>query len=196
SGGYDKTVKVWDAATGKVRRTLTGHTEMIGFVGLSPNDRRGASGSVGGRVIVHDVRTGAVGWSAGGKQRLGLSAMAVSADGKWLASGGEAGLVLIRDAATGKLHRTLKGHAGPVFGLAFQRDGRRLISGGSDRVVKVWDLKTGEEKLSLRGHEQTIIRVAVSPDGRRIASCGFDRTVRLWEAPAGRGAGGSGDSGS
>jgi eukaryotic-like serine/threonine-protein kinase len=83
-------------------------------------------------------------------------------------------------------HVTLKGHAGPVWSVAFSADGRRLVSGSFDQTVKVWDAYTGQEQLSLKGHTDFVHSVAFSPDGRRIASGSWDRTVKVWDAHTGK----------
>jgi tRNA A-37 threonylcarbamoyl transferase component Bud32 len=76
---------------------------------------------------------------------------------------------------------TLRGHAGPVNGVAFSPDGTRLASASADGSVRVWDRQAHREMLTLRGHEGAVLAVAFSPDGGRIASGGADHTARLWD---------------
>jgi WD40 repeat protein len=54
----DKTVKVWDAATGKETLSLTGHTSWVSSVAFSPDGKRIVSGSQDGTVKVRDAATG------------------------------------------------------------------------------------------------------------------------------------------
>ena len=58
SGSYDKTVKVWDAATGQETLTLKGHSMAVTSVAFSPDGRRIVSGSEDGTVKVWDAATG------------------------------------------------------------------------------------------------------------------------------------------
>src|SRR5262249_21091749 len=83
--------------------------------------------------------------------------------------------------------RTLKGHAGYVWKVAFRPDGRDLASGSWDWTVKVGDLKADEsaEPVTLRGHAGFIQSLAFSSDGKRLASASGYRghgEVKVWDA--------------
>ena len=95
---------------------------------------------------------------------------AASPDGRQIVSGNNDGTVNVIDATPGQKTLTLKGHSGPVFGVAFSPDGKRIVSGSRDNAVKVWDAAAGQETLTLRGHRDQVNCVAFSLDGRRIVS--------------------------
>ncbi|MEJ2209520.1 MAG: BTAD domain-containing putative transcriptional regulator [Anaerolineae bacterium] len=82
-------------------------------------------------------------------------------------------------------HRTLAGHGGQVWGLAYSPDGEWLATAGNDATVRLWDVRTGTQMLTLTGHSDVVHEVAFSPDGRRIATASFDDTARVWDAATG-----------
>ena len=208
SGGDDKTVRLWDPATGREQRTLTSHTDLVNSVAFSPDGRMLASGGNDKTVRLWDPATGreqrtltSRGW---------VDSVAFSPDGRLLASGGSdsdsmtfstdgrllpGGLsdvfgsnktVQLWDPATGVGLRTLiEGRGNIASSVAFIPDGRLLASGGGDKTVRLWDPATGRELRTL-ARRGWVDSVAFSPDGRLLASGGSDKTVRLWHPATGR----------
>ena len=109
-----------------------------------------------------------------------VARVAVSADGRLVASGSDDGLARVADALTGATRCELGGHVGKVYALAFSPDGRRLATGGDDGTVRLHDTATGDELLVLRGHASYVFSLKFSPDGMTLASASGDNTVRLW----------------
>ncbi len=86
--------------------------------------------------------------------------------------------------------RTLDGHNGAVFDVAFRNDGKVLASASADRTVKLWEVSSGK-RLDTRSEptkeQQT---VAFSGDGGKLYAAGGDNRVRVWKVSA---IGGGGD---
>jgi WD40 repeat protein len=184
SCGGDKTVRLWDPATGAHLRTLTGHTDSVRGVAFSPDGRLLATCSSDNTVRLWDPATA--------KHRRTLTGhggsvrgVAFSPDGRLLATCSSDNTVRLWDPATAKHRRTLTGHGGSVRGVAFSPDGRLLASCGSDNTVRLWDPATAKHRRTLTGHGGSVRGVAFSPDGRLLASCGGDNTVRLWDPATG-----------
>ncbi|HEX3658586.1 MAG TPA: protein kinase [Pirellulales bacterium] len=184
SASYDKTVKVWDAATGQEMLTLKGHTLPVYSVAFSPDGQRLASASRDKSIKVWDAATGQETLSLKGHTGW-VWGVAFSPDGRRVASASLDKTVKVWDATTGQETLTLKGHTGGVWGAVFSPDGRRLASASEDQTVKVWDAVTGQETLTLKGHLHGIGSVAFSPDGLRLASASF-ATVKVWDAATGQ----------
>jgi eukaryotic-like serine/threonine-protein kinase len=111
--------------------------------------------------------------------------VAISPDGKTLATGTSNGVIELWDAATGKLWATLKGHTRDVNMLAFSPDGEKLASASDDSLVKLWDARTGKELAALRGHSDKVFCVAFWPNSKTLVSGSSDGNVKLWKLPPG-----------
>jgi WD40 repeat protein len=135
-------------------------------------------------------------WDAGTGKELGrleghdgsVFALAFSADGKLLASGGGDRLVRLWDVASRKEVRRLEGHQGTVTSVAFAPDGKTLASATgwplTDSSVRVWDVSTGQEVRRLPG--DYLGSVAFAPDGKALAVAAGLALVRLYDPATGR----------
>ncbi|TDB86777.1 hypothetical protein E1264_16665 [Actinomadura sp. KC216] len=184
SASSDRTVRLWDAASGAATAVLRGHEEAVAAVAWSPDGSRLASASYDGTVRIWDVEARARVAVLRGHGDMAWS-VAWSPDGSRVASASRDGDIRIWDAADGTTVSTLTGHDGWVRDVAWSPDGARLASASDDRTVRIWDAATGAELSVWRGHEDTVRMVAWSPEGDRVASCSYDRTARVWDAATG-----------
>ncbi|RSL60118.1 hypothetical protein CEP51_013820 [Fusarium floridanum] len=142
SGSGDKTIKIWDAATGACMQTLEGHGNSVSSVVFSAGGQYLASGSHDKTVKIWDAATGAYVQTLEGHGDP-VSSVVFSADGQCLASGSRDKTVKIWDTGTRACVQTLEGHGNSVSSVVFSADGQRLASGSEDRTVKIWDATTG-----------------------------------------------------
>ncbi|KAH8598479.1 WD40-repeat-containing domain protein [Bisporella sp. PMI_857] len=184
SGSGDKTVRLWDAATGAALQTLEGHTDFVYFVAFSPDGKQIVSGSWDKIVQLWDAATGAALQTLEGHTNS-VNSVAFSPDGKQVVSGSWDKTVQLWDAATGAALQTLKSHLFFVSSVAFSPDGKQVISGSGDKTVRLWNAATGAALQTLEGHTSFVYSVAFSPDGKQVVSGSGDNTVRLWDAATG-----------
>jgi WD40 repeat protein len=156
SASNDKTVRVWDIATGKTVRMIRGESAP------------GNWGAIYAMSLSADGRWLAIGGYLSDADRMSGSA------------------IRLYDFASGKLMKVLKGHKNVVFSLAFSADGKRLISGSADKTARIWDVASGQLLFALKGHSAKINAVAFNKDGSRIVTGGDDETLRLWDAADGK----------
>jgi WD40 repeat protein len=135
---------------------------------------------VSGEVTIWNVADGKV-LSRFTGHKDAIYALAVTADGKTLATGGYDQKIILWNAADGKALRTLEGHNGAVIDVAFRADGNVLASASADRTVKLWEVASGK-RLDTRSEptkeQQTLV---FSPDGGKLYAAGADNRVRVWK---------------
>lgn len=93
-------------------------------------------------------------------------------------------MVKLWDISTGECLRTLTGHTGSVWSVAFSPDGQMLASSSHDRPAKLWNVETGRCLRTLEGHTSQVGSVVFSPDGQ-VATNSQDATIRLWDSHTG-----------
>ncbi len=118
--------------------------------------------------------------------RAGVTGIAISRDGKVLASSGSDGHIYLWNLRTAKLLTTLTGHSGPVHTIAISTDGQLLVSGSDDQTIKLWHVRTGEFIRTLAGHTGAVRAIAISPDRHLLVSGSQDGTVRIWNLSSGK----------
>ncbi|MBD2340737.1 hypothetical protein H6G64_27600 [Calothrix sp. FACHB-156] len=107
--------------------------------------------------------------------------VALSPDGKLLATGDQDGQIHLWQMADRKNLLTFKGHEDFIWTVTFSPDGRTLVSGGNDGLIKLWDTQTGKYLKTLGKHTALVHSVSFSPDGQILASGSLDTSIRLWD---------------
>jgi WD40 repeat protein/serine/threonine protein kinase len=188
TAGDDRTVRLWDAATGRPLRAFDGHTGQVKGVAFLPDGLRGLSGADDGTLRLWDLEAGREIRSFPG-HAADVAAVAVSPDGRRALSVAGDKTVGLWDLEGGRELLRLHGHSEAVTDVAFLPDGHRALSASRDGTVLLWDLERGREARRFDGRPARMNCVAASPDGRVLAAGGGDGVVRVWEVASGRGTG-------
>lgn len=181
---------------------LRGHSQTPTCVAITRDGKTAFSGSKAGDIIKWNVETGeklfrfAPGIrqktvkKAGGSMPKGVKpvghtnhvlCIAVSFDGKFVASGGLDKTINIWDGHSHKHLTTFTQHRGPVTGLAFQYGTYQLYSCSSDRTIKIWGLDQLAYIDTLFGHQDAIPAIHTLAQERCLTVGSRDRTGRLWK---------------
>lgn len=162
--------------------------------GWSPDGKRIATGSVGGRIDAWDASTGKILWSAVHGQESFVNYVEWSPDGARILSSGTDSVARIWDARTGKEVLDLVGHEPPteVQSARWSPDGKRILTtagsadlGAPDNTVRIWDAESGNSDLVIDGHNAAVFLGGWSPDGSRVVTISIDDTMRIWDAKSG-----------
>ncbi|MGE5341941.1 MAG: hypothetical protein ACM3SY_10740 [Candidatus Omnitrophota bacterium] len=183
SASSDKTLKLWDAATGREIRTFYGHIDFVTSCAFSPDGKTLLSTSKDKTLKLWDVATGREIRTLNGHTRS-VYGCGFSPDGKTVLSASDDLTLKLWDVATGWEIRTFAGHTAFVTSCAFSPDGKTVLSASFDKTLKLWDAVTGREIHTFSGHTDHVLSCAFSPDGRTLLSASQDRTLRLWDAVA------------
>ncbi len=142
-----------------------GHRGLIWDIAVS-NDGDIITASDDKTIRVWDSRTGQEKRKILGQiwdNRGGISAIALSADNRYLAAAGVLsghsnrwGAIRIYDYPSGELIRVLEGHGDTVYSLAFSDDDRYLVSGSSDKTVKIWDSRNWQLAGTMSYHTDAV----------------------------------------
>lgn len=206
AAGHQGNVVVWDAETGKVVKEYTGHNPdpntplssrkflTVRSLDYSPDGKQivSSAGPNAGvkctnALQIWSVETGKTLMTIEGEHQAGqnrpILSVALSPDGKTIASGGFEGTVTLWDVRTGTELRRITGPFFNILDLEFSPDGKRLACGSANSAV--WDVASGKQLTRLIGYPQPVSSLAFSPDGKRLITGGWDRTVRIWDSQSG-----------
>ncbi|MFM6755671.1 MAG: protein kinase domain-containing protein, partial [Dolichospermum sp.] len=169
-------------------KTFSGHKSQVLSVVISPDAKIIISGGdcqkndnirCYGNLKLWDMITSKEITSLEGHSQ-NVNALAISADGKILASGSDDQTIKIWNLQTNQLIHTLTDHTDTIHSLAITADGKTLVSASDDQTIKIWDLITGKLIRTLTAHKSWVRSVDISPNGVTLASGSFDKTIKLW----------------
>jgi WD40 repeat protein len=202
-------VVLWDLATGRELRTLTGHQTPVQALAFSADGARLTSCSVHvesgedrieGRVLVWEVGSGKVArqakmpaaaltypLAAAGGPLSPTKAVRLSRHGERLAFPDDKDEVHVWDVAANRELATVKAD---TTAFVFSPDGKGLATGGRT-PVQLWDAERGTELRKLQGRRPEGAFVhCFSPDGKLLAAAGSylarDTALHVWEVATGK----------
>ncbi|UKZ55218.1 hypothetical protein TrVGV298_009037 [Trichoderma virens] len=182
SSAKDKTVKVWNLATGTLRQTFTGYSNPVICMAFTSDSQVLVSVSQDITIKLWDVTTGVLQQTIKNKYSTFSMVAAISPDGRWVASRSTDSSIVIFDRALGTWNYTSSKPSEMTSPLAFSANGL-LLAAASGADIIIWDTITCTLRQTLQDHyEREIVdSVAFSPDGQTLASSHNGSEVKLWD---------------
>ncbi len=182
----DRTLRIWDVATGAAVSVISDHERIVRALAFSPDGARIVTGSEDSTLRMFDVNDGAL--RASMRAEGITDFVAFSPDGATIFSIAY-GKMSVWDAGTFTLRETVDTDLSGRD-TALSPDGRLLAGAGSSTGARrdgaeIWDLTRRRRIARFDGHTNYITSVAFSPDGARLVTGAFDHTARLWDAQTG-----------
>jgi WD40 repeat protein len=202
SGSEDNTIKIWDAKTGQLKRTLTGHTGVVNYLSVTPN-RKYLVSAEDKNVKIWNLLTGAL---IRDIQNLNskINFIKTSQDGQTLVMDGGTKIIKnttvnlpgstypsetkqitkyiinVFDLQTGYLKNQLV-HDNLLTQFEISRSSNILVSGDSTGKLNIWNLQTGTLQKTFTGHESEIKSIGISLDEKTIVSTDKDGKIKIWD---------------
>ena len=176
----DNTVRVWDLASGQVKRTVT---REKGPSELAAKDTL-LSVSAGNEVKVWDLATGSAVRQHAGPPKTAVQGAAISADRRTLALASEGKYsedTVHLYAADGTLKHSAPAGIGGTATMALSADGALFASASYDTDMRAWNARNGELLVRVTELPLATFDMAFSPDSRWLAAGGADRMVHLFD---------------
>lgn len=183
SGAGDRTIKIWDLATGSLRLTLTGHISTVRGLAVSPRHPYLFSCGEDKMVKCWDLETNKVIRHYHG-HLSGVYTLALHPTLDVLVTGGRDGVARVWDMRTRSNIHVLSGHTQTVADLVCQEADPQVITGSLDSTVRLWDLAAGKTMGVLTHHKKGVRALATHPTEFTFAT-GSTGSIKQWKCPEG-----------
>ncbi|EEF45552.1 PP1/PP2A phosphatases pleiotropic regulator PRL1, putative [Ricinus communis] len=183
TGSADRTIKIWDVGTGRLKLTLTGHIEQVRGLAVSQRHTYMFSAGDDKQVKCWDLEQNKVVRSYHG-HLSGVYCLAIHPTIDLLLTGGRDSVCRVWDVRTKVQVFALSGHDNTVCSVFTRPTDPQVVTGSHDTTIKFWDLRYGKTMLTLTHHKKSVRAMALHPTEHCFASASADN-IKKFSLPKG-----------
>uniref|UniRef100_A0A1D1ZQN8 Uncharacterized protein n=1 Tax=Auxenochlorella protothecoides TaxID=3075 RepID=A0A1D1ZQN8_AUXPR len=183
TGSGDRTIKIWDTASGHLRLTLTGHIEQVTGLAVSERHPYMFSCALDKQVKCWDLEQNKVIRNYHG-HLSGVYSLAQHPTLDILMTGGRDAVCRVWDIRSKVQIHCLSGHEDTVSAILGQPTDPQVITASHDKTIRLWDLRTGKTLSTLTYHKKAVRGLTAHPTEHTFASGGADN-IKKFKLPRG-----------
>ncbi len=171
SGGYDKTLRLWDSSSGKCLKIIECEMNEDGEIlccAVNPSGNQALSGHRSGNICCWNLETGECLLKIKGHSDI-VNSVQITPNGEFAVSGSSDKIIKVWNLETGSCIGMMEGHGDDITSIAISPDGKMIASTGRiDHTIRLWDLESGACLNVLKTQGSWPEYVAFFPDGSRF----------------------------
>ncbi|KAL0079996.1 WD40-repeat-containing domain protein [Phycomyces blakesleeanus] len=183
TGAGDRTIKIWDMASGTLKLSLTGHISTVRGLAVSPRHPYLFSCGEDKMVKCWDLEQNKVIRHYHG-HLSGVYALDLHPTLDVLVTSGRDATARVWDMRTKQCVHVLSGHTSTVSAVKCQEADPQVITGSMDSTIRLWDLAAGKTMGVLTHHKKSVRALALHPTEFGFASGSADN-IKGWKCPEG-----------
>lgn len=183
TGSADRTVKIWDLASGRLKLTLTGHISTVRGIAISPRHPYMFTVGEDKTVKCWDLEQNKVIRNYHG-HLSGVYCVSLHPTLDVLMTGGRDSTIRVWDIRTRAQVFVLGGHRDTINAVITQSVDPQIISASVDSTIRTWDLAAGKCSATLTNHKKGVRALVRHPREFSFASASADN-IKTWALPDG-----------